>query len=233
MYHNFCQSNQNSIGLTISVEKFEEQIKFLITANYKFYFASEIDLIDLSLKKNVIITFDDVTKNQLEYAMPILEKYKIKATFFVPFGFVGKKDFWNNTNPDLNNDIMTINELKSLNKNYVELGHHSFNHQKFDSISSKDIQEDFDKSFQFINENKLSVQPIIAYPYGKFPKIEADFNTFEKTLIQNGIKFGFRIGNKLNKLPLKNKFKVKRIDVLGQDKLWKFKIKLKYGKLLF
>ena len=41
----------------------------------------------------------------------------------------------------------------------------------------------------------------------------------------------FRIGNRVNKFPFKNKYEIQRIDIKGQDSLLKFKLKLRFGKL--
>ena len=47
----------------------------------------------------------------------------------------------------------------------------------------------------------------------------------------NGIKYGLRIGNRVNNFPFKNNYLVKRIDIKGEDSLFRFKLKLKIGKL--
>jgi hypothetical protein len=41
----------------------------------------------------------------------------------------------------------------------------------------------------------------------------------------------FRIGNRVNRFPFKNKFEIQRIDIKGQDSLTTFKWKLRLGKL--
>jgi peptidoglycan/xylan/chitin deacetylase (PgdA/CDA1 family) len=41
-----------------------------------------------------VLTFDDVTENQL-LCLSFTEKYNLKATFFIPFQYIGKADLWN------------------------------------------------------------------------------------------------------------------------------------------
>jgi hypothetical protein len=48
---------------------------------------------------------------------------------------------------------------------------------------------------------------------------------------ENGIKYGLRIGNRVNNFPFKNDYLVKRIDIKGEDNLFRFRLKLKIGKL--
>ncbi len=227
MYHNITSNQSKSLGLTISIQKFEEQLKYLVDNKFTSYFVSELENKDVILKKSVVITFDDVTENQLYYALPLLKKYHIKATFFVPFSYMGQSDTWN----DGSEKIMTIEQLKSLDSELIELGHHSFFHRKYVSLTSEEIQEDFDKSFALISKNNLIVYPALAYPYGNYPKKSNQKIAFFKILEKNKIKMAFRIGNRVNRFPFKHKFEIQRIDIKGQDNLFIFKLKLKFGKL--
>lgn len=234
MYHNFTSSNNSSRGLIISCIKFEEQIKYLVKNKYTFFFASELIDNECFPKRSVVVTFDDVTENQLIYALPILEKYNVKATFFIPFYYVGKSDLWNKKSNDYKDEkIMTIEQLKRINSSLVEFGHHSFYHSNFSQIALSEIQEDFEKSYSFIKENGLAVFQSIAYPYGKYPKKAIEKKAFFELLKKNNIKLGFRIGNRLNKFPLKEKYEIQRIDIKGEDSMFAFKLKIRLGKLLF
>ena len=46
-----------------------------------------------------------------------------------------------------------------------------------------------------------------------------------------GIKAAFRIGNRINKFPFKNKFEINMLDIKGSDSFKKFKLKLKWRKI--
>ena len=227
MYHNLTLNFNLSMGLTIATEKFEDQLRYLAKKQYTTYFLSELDIDTPISRKSVVLTFDDVTKNQLLYALPLLKKYKIKATFFIPFSFIGKTDSWNTGTEN----IMTINQLKSLDSEIIELGHHSYFHRNYSTLSLEEIQEDFDKSFELIAENDLKVYPALAYPYGNYPKKGSQKIEFFQLLEKNNIKMAFRIGNRVNNFPFKNKYEIQRIDIKGQDSLLKFKLKLHFGKL--
>lgn len=232
MYHNISENDTKSNALTISIRKFEEQLIYLTENNFNLIFASEVENLDNSTSKNVCISFDDVTQNQLFYAIPLLEKYNCKATFFIPFSFVGKTDLWNKSDHYEPEKIMTIEELKSMNPNLVEFGHHSYYHQKYETLTTLEIQNDFEQSNKCIKSNQLEVQQTLAYPYGNFPKKSPKKELFFSVLEKNNIKYAFRIGNRVNKLPLKNRYLIQRVDVKGQDKLWYFKWKLRFGKFI-
>lgn len=227
MYHNVVLNDEESIGLSISAAKLEQQFYYLAKNNYTTFHFSELENRTNLPTKSVVLTFDDVTENQLHLAMPLLEKYNLKATFFIPFKYIGKTDLWNNGTEK----IMTLEQLKALNSKYVELGHHSYEHKAYASLSEIEINEDFDKSYQTINQSGLNVFPALAYPYGNYPKKGIPNKLFKKRLIKNNIKFGLRIGNRLNSFPFSDPYEIKRIDIKGEDSLLIFKIKMKIGKL--
>lgn len=227
MYHNITPNEEKSLDLTLSVQKFEAQLQYLKAQKIDSFFVSEIGNTDKLSRKSVVLTFDDVTENQLLYALPLLKKYAMKATFFIPFSYIGKSDLWN----EGSEKIMTVDQLKSLDSEIIELGHHSFYHRKYTTLSIQEIQEDFDKSFELIRQNDLKVFPALAYPYGNYPKKGTQKADFFKVLDENNIKMAFRIGNRVNRFPFKNTFEIQRIDIKGQDSLLTFKWKLRLGKL--
>ncbi len=226
MYHNVSDKESVSNGLTISTQKLEEQFQYLTENDFNSFHLSELESLTGIPQKSVVLTFDDVTENQLLYAIPLLEKYNLKATFFIPFGYIGKTDSWN----EGKEKIMSMLELLHLDSR-VELGLHSFAHKKYETLSESEINEDFDKCFQIVDKNRLKIYKALAYPYGNYPKKEPKKSQFKRVLQHNNVKMGLRIGNKINSFPFKDPHEIMRIDVKGSDSLLKFKLKLRFGKL--
>ncbi|MGO4771923.1 polysaccharide deacetylase family protein [Flavobacterium sp. W22_SRS_FK3] len=225
MYHN-VSDDKNSIGLTIFNKNLEDQFFYLKEKGYTTYHFSELENKDSINSKSIIITFDDVTVNQMLYAVPLLEKYDLKATFFIPFEYIGNVDSWNLGKEK----IMSIEQLKQLD-NRVELGLHSFAHKRYTSLNEAEINIDFSRCFEIVEQNGLKVYNALAYPYGNYPKKEPNKSIFTKALQQNNVKVGLRIGNRINKFPFKNPYEIMRIDIKGEDNMLKFKLKLRFGKL--
>lgn len=226
MYHNVSNDDKISKGLTIAAQKLESHFRYMVENGFTSFHLSELEKRTEIPKKAVVITFDDVTQNQLIYAVPLLVKYNLKATFFIPFAYIGKTDSWNVGKEK----IMTMSELQNLDSR-VELGLHSFAHKKYANLSEDEINQDFEKCFKIIEENNLNVYNAVAYPYGNYPKNEPLKSKFEATLNKNKVKMGLRIGNKVNSFPFKNPYEIMRIDIKGEDSLLKFRLKLRFGKL--
>jgi peptidoglycan/xylan/chitin deacetylase (PgdA/CDA1 family) len=227
MYHNVVQDEAESVNLSISVSKLEAQFKFLRDNNYTTFHFKDLENLKELPSKSIIITFDDVTECQLLYAVPLLEKYQLKASFFIPFSFVGNFDYW----IEGKEKIMNVEQLKELTSNLIDLGYHSFEHKRYSALSKEELEADFVKSNNFILENQLNIKPVLAYPFGNYSKKDTEFAVFEKVLRKNGIQYGLRIGNRVNNFPFKNNYLVKRIDIKGEDSLFRFRLKLKVGKL--
>ncbi|WP_046744196.1 polysaccharide deacetylase family protein [Kordia zhangzhouensis] len=232
MYHAVSENALESKGLTISTDNLEAQFRYLKENDYTSLHFGDLQQLKTPSdfpKKAVIITFDDVYINQLELAYPLLQKYHLKASFYIPFQYVNGVDEWNTGKEK----IMSVEQLKSMDEATIELGLHSFAHKKYDALTEEEMDKDFEKCKAFIVENQLNVSNVLAYPYGKYPRKDPQQTSFFKKLHEHKVAFGLRIGNRVNNYPFKNNYEVQRLDIKGEDSLKKFISKLKRGKSLF
>lgn len=230
MYHSVCQHIKDSKGLTIAVDVLEAQFAYLSKNRYQSFHFSELQEFNKTKqlpKKSVIITFDDVYVNQQALAYPLLKKYNLKATFFIPFNYVDGVDSWNSNTEK----IMSVEQLKSLDESVVELGLHSFNHHNYSEMTIEEIDADFEQCKLFVRQHQLPVNNVLAYPFGKYPRKNPEQNDFFKCLHKHQMAYGLRIGNRINSFPFKNNYEVQRLDIKGDYSLSKFKRKVRFGKL--
>ncbi len=139
----------------------------------------------LSTKKiNVVITFDDGYKSWLTYAVPILKKFGLPATFFVTFGFVGlsmeeeaefmRTKLFLKPNPQRITRDLSYEDVRKIVKEGFAIGGHTLNHVNLGTL------QDSAKIKYEIAEDKVKLEQIagveiefFAYPSGKYdnPKI--------------------------------------------------------------
>ncbi len=97
MYHRVCNLSTDPWQLAVSPEHFDEQIE-MVTKNFEVQSVNEL-IPQLAVKtiqhRSLYISFDDGYADNYLNAVPILEKYKCPATFFIPTYFTGKgQPFW-------------------------------------------------------------------------------------------------------------------------------------------
>ena len=229
MYHKIDSQIQDM--LTVSVEQFENHLKYLQEFNYQSITTEELTNFlenKTTLPQNlVLITFDDGYVSNLELAYPLLQKYKMKATIFLPTAYLGGISSWYEGGADL----MNYAQLKSMDSGVIEFGLHSHKHPNFKHLELAQMREELLTNQQILTQNGINYTPTFAYPYGGRPKKKEALKAMKTMFAEIGIKAAFRIGNKVNSFKPKDFFELKRIDIQGNDSFWAFKTKLKKGRV--
>ena len=94
MYHRIIDSDYTFWQLNVSPKTFEKHIKY-ISENYKVLrLEEEWSDIVVPDQKYVVITFDDGYVDNYRFALPILEKYQVPATFFVSTDLIDTNEMY-------------------------------------------------------------------------------------------------------------------------------------------
>jgi len=157
------------IGLTVSPEDFEQQLKWIKAQGH-----TSISLNDLysfiqnktGLPKNpIILTFDDGYKDVFQYAIPILQKYGYSGVFGIITNFPGTSQG--------TNVYASWDEILAAKNAGMEILCHTQNH--FDGSNPK-----FDANYIFANlggcqQDMLGhlglAEPYLIYPYGHYTPV--------------------------------------------------------------
>jgi peptidoglycan/xylan/chitin deacetylase (PgdA/CDA1 family) len=120
-------------------------------------------------EKKIILTFDDCPQNLLQYALPHLEKNKLKAVFFAAYTHLGGYNAWNVKKGKTKMTLMTPDEVKHLANLGHEIGAHSMTHPHLHTCTADEVAYEIGESK--IKLEKLLNRPILsfAYPYGDYP----------------------------------------------------------------
>lgn len=178
MYHSVCPEATAQNRLTVSVENFERQMRFLKA--HKFNVLPLEVLADAIREKKRIpirtlaITFDDGYKDNYTYAFPILKKYNLAATIFIIVNEVGRSQ----------NDRLTWEQIKTMQDSaLITFGSHALGPEPLTKIKSEEeLREQLFTSKKILQEKLGKEITVFSYPAGAFnPAIR-------KQLIEAGYK---------------------------------------------
>jgi len=220
--------------ITIRKEKIIEQFEYLKNNNYKTLWLSEVEELENKKQKLppkvVVLTFDDGFLDNYTELYPLLQHYNFKAVCFVVLGRIGQKVDWNGKYINDNMFLMNKQQLVEIGS-HIELGYHTFKHDNYAELTFDEIEKDLQLCQEVIAREELNVFPALAYTFGGYyRKKGVNQKRFFELLQKYGIKYGIRIGNRINIFPLKNKYEVQRIDIRGLDSMKDFKKKMIFGR---
>lgn len=179
LYHSVSREEAGNV-YSLPLAAFEQQMEFL-RSHFKtvrlcdLAKAMETQPPDVNL---ACVTFDDGCLDNYEVALPVLERFGIKATFFIVTGFVGRcLQTFSGRVPLMGREH--IRELKSLGH---EVGAHTVNHIKLSRIPIEKAREEMESSKRFLEDLLGSEVVSFAYPKG-------DYNTAVKREVAE---LGFR-----------------------------------------
>lgn len=159
MYHYIRDYNdpEDKIGVNLSVspQKFEQQIKYLKENNY-----TPISFSDLISKKfpdkSAVITFDDGYEDAFINAYPILKKYEMTGVFYIIVNKVGQPGY------------LSWDQIIKMQSDGMLFGSHSISHPNLSLLPDEKIEKELSESKQILEE-KLNVKiNDFCYPSGKY-----------------------------------------------------------------
>lgn len=160
MYHFFYNAKAGEKGPDnnwMEISAFEEQMKYLSENNFYFPSWEEVEAYingtKLLPEKSVVVTIDDGDKTFIDLAIPIINKYNVKATSFVVTSW--------------NGDWLP----KSYKSNHLDFQSHSHDMHRsgangkgrFVNLSYKEALEDVKKSKDIIGNCT-----VFCYPFGHY-----------------------------------------------------------------
>ena len=228
IYHKVSRDHEDD--LTISPARLDSQLACIKSQGY-----TSVSFLDLKAAmdgrrplpaKPVLLTFDDGYLNTYELAYPLLRKHQLKATVFLPVAFIGRSNEWDGGAEPL----MSYNQIRELAGLGVEFGLHSYRHENFQSYSPGQAEADVSECVRVLEENHCPFTRVFAYPYGRMPRDPSADRVLRDSFRRHGIDFAARIGSRINALPPKDVYEMKRTIIRGTDSFWEFKIKLRKGR---
>ncbi len=114
----------------------------------------------------VLVSIDDGLLDFGLGAMPVLQKYGLKATLFVVAGLVGKSSQWLEPLGQGKRPMLNWQQLRAFAGQGVEIGAHSLSHPQLDILNARQAAAEIGTSRKLLQDGLG--QPVIsfAYPHG-------------------------------------------------------------------
>lgn len=190
----------------VKVNDFYRQMSEI--SNRKVVYLSDYNPLD---SDHVVITFDGIYKNILDFALPILQHFNYPFELFFTSDYLGKDNTFDNVEP--NASFVKILELNELIKGGGRLQWHTKRHKNLKE--SQDIELIIDELTipESIKELDRKGFNWFAYPHGEF-----------NDLVVNEVKKRFEGAVSCNQGNDFDKFILNRVTVLNETSLRKNKI---------
>jgi peptidoglycan/xylan/chitin deacetylase (PgdA/CDA1 family) len=158
--------------LTLSPERFERQLLWLVEHGYRGIRASEwikaSETDDGLPSKPVLITIDDGYADLGDYAFPILRRFGFSATAYIVTGYVGATNIWDQHKGSAAIALMDADQIRHWATNGIEFGCHSRTHRDLSALSGFELESEISGSKQDLQE-MLRIEPVsFALPFGKY-----------------------------------------------------------------
>ena len=215
MYHSIdIAETERARANSVSPRSFELQMKFLSDHHYRVLSVDEyVDLRRSGRKfpaKSVVITFDDGLGDNYDQAYPILKKYGMPATMFVPVAEVGRvHGRW---------DVpqMTWDQLREMAAHGITIGSHTMTHAYLPDMGLDAARREIVDSKAMLEKELGRRVDYLAYPTGGFSK------EIMSLVVEAGYKAAFSTNRGCDRRT-RDLFELKRIrfqDTDGAVEMW-------------
>ena len=156
---------QDPHELFVTEEAFEAQMAYLARHREVVPLEAIVQGKARSAKPLVAITLDDAYTSVLHTAAPILSRYGLPSTVFVPTGWVGRPNGWGEA-PSRPIDVMDEEQLLETERRGIQVESHGHAHINYEEADPGDIEDDVGTSIERLTDILGRRPRYLAYPYG-------------------------------------------------------------------
>jgi peptidoglycan/xylan/chitin deacetylase (PgdA/CDA1 family) len=117
--------------------------------------------------RSIALTFDDGTRDQLEFGLPVLQRHRFPATAFVVTGAMGATVDWTDHRDLAGRAVMTWDEALEL-RPLVSIQPHTRTHPSLPELSDAALADELAGSRADVEQRVGGAATLFAYPYGHY-----------------------------------------------------------------
>lgn len=239
VYHRVCPLRYSKAFTYANVypEDFDKQMAFL-SRNFEIITVTEF--LERAARGGLVgdevsVTFDDGFRDNYIYALPVLEKYGVKATFFLATAAIGTERVfpWMALDDGAKRDMaghqerwlpLSWDEVREMRDKGMEFGTHTHTHTcALSRMTDDEAQRELSECTRKFTE-ELGIAPLVfSYPHGTM----RDYNSTHIKMLRS---LGYRAALTTNigrNAPDQDPFHLKRLIVYEEDSLREVKKKVR------
>ncbi len=143
---------------TIPPDLFEKQMRILANHWHPIPLAALAVQLEKGVRMDrraVVVTFDDGTADNFEYAYPLLQRYKIPATIFLIVSNIGKQG------------SLQSQHILTMAKNGLSFGSHTLHHAYLPAVPENQFEQEISGSKRELERMGVGAE-LFSYPAGGF-----------------------------------------------------------------
>ena len=231
MYHMIQWHRPGSAlnGLRVPPEMFEAQLQWLRSHGWSFYTVSElIEQWNQLPEKSVALTFDDGYRDNLEHALPLLEKYDARATLYLVWDreidWAPQKKAHHNSGELLTEPKLSDEDVAQLVRSgRFEIGGHTLTHLNMVKSDATTKRRELTDSKQRIESLFQTSVRSFAYPFGLYAPEDVEL------VREAGYTSAVTVESGIDTARAPDWLKLRRVKIGGRESLRDFALRMRTG----
>lgn len=166
MLHSICDPHtKEESSYYIAPQRFQRFMRYLHTRGYTTASLAEWGKENIS-ENRVLLTFDDGYDDLYEHLFPLVIQHRLTPVIFLVANHIGGSNVWDQANGLRARNLLTLEQVREMQKYGVEFGSHTLTHPWLPSVSDVQLGREVTNSKHRL-EDLLGVEiSSFAYPYG-------------------------------------------------------------------